>query len=170
MFKKVLALSSIAILIFSLVTVSKVFAETAADCKAEVEKASAMLLAEGDAAIAKIKEMRFGDGNYCWIHDMQGMMVMHPIKPELDGKNILGNTDPNGKALFAAMNELVGGKGAGWVTYMWPKPGAKDPSPKVSYVKLVKVGGKEYVVGSGIYDVTADQIKKDFSGDAIDAE
>ena len=65
-----------------------------------------------------------------------------------------------------AMNELVEEKGEGWVPYSWPKPGQKDSSPKVSYVILVK-GDQGYVVGSGMYDVTAEQIKKMFPDDAV---
>jgi methyl-accepting chemotaxis protein len=148
---------------------------TAQLCKDKAKAAAALLAAEGDAAIEKIKdpngEFRFAGGEgYIWIHNLDGIMVMHPIKPAMDGTGLLDTRDVNGVYLFAAMNELVEAKGEGWVPYAWPKPGAKESSPKVSYVVLVKHGDKNYVAGSGLYDVTADDIKKAFPNDAIYVE
>ncbi len=141
-------------------------------CKEKVLAAAKLLEEEGDAALEKIKdpngEFRFADGKgYIWVHNLTGIMVMHPLKPNLDGKNILGIKDPNDVYLFSEMNELVEEYGAGWVPYQWPKPGEEQPSPKISYVKLVKYGDKDYVVGAGMYDVTADDIKAKFPDDEI---
>ena len=141
-------------------------------CKQKAKAAAVLIQAEGEAAFAKIKdpdgEFRFGDGKgYVWIHDLDGVMVMHPINPNLNGKNVLDLRDIHGVFLFAAMNELVEEKGEGWVPYAWSKPGDKKSSPKVSYVVKVENGGNTYVVGSGLYDVTAQDIKAKFPGDAI---
>ncbi len=137
-------------------------------CKTKAKAAAALLTAEGDAAFAKMKdpngEFRFGDGKgYVWIHNLDGNMVMHPIKPALEGANLLDKRDSNGNYLFVAMNEIAEDKGEGWVPYVWPKPGEKDSSPKISYVVLVG----ENVVGAGMYDVTAADIKTKFPGDAV---
>jgi signal transduction histidine kinase len=141
-------------------------------CKAKVQAAVKLLKKKGDAAFAAIKnpkgEFRFGNGKgYVWIHNLKGIMVMHPIKPSLNGKNLFGLKDSNEVYFFVAFNEMVEENGAGWVPYMWPKPGEKKVSPKISYVMLVKKKGKNYVVGSGMYDVTAKDIKKMFPGDPI---
>ncbi len=144
-------------------------------CKEKAQAAATLLKAEGDGAIAKIKDekgpFRFADGaGYVWIHNLDGIMVMHPIKPAMDGTGLLDTRDVNGIYLFVAMNELVEAKGEGWVPYAWPKPGVKESSPKVSYVVLVKNGDKNYVAGAGMYDVTADDIKKAFPKDALYVE
>ncbi len=141
-------------------------------CKAKAKAAAELLNAEGDAALAKIKdpngEFRFADGaGYIWVHNLDGIMVMHPIKPSLDGKGILDMRDVNGVYLFAAMNETVEDFGEGWVPYAWPKPGESGSSPKVSYVVLAKHGDKEYVAGAGMYDVTAKDIKEKFPEDHV---
>lgn len=141
-------------------------------CKAKAKAAAELLLAEGDAALEKIKdpngEFRFADGaGYIWVHNLDGLMVMHPIKPSLDGKGILDMRDVNGVYLFAAMNEIVEDYGEGWVPYAWPKPGESGSSPKVSYVVLAKHGGKDYVAGAGMYDVTAKDIMAKFPGDHV---
>ena len=92
---------------------------------------------------------------------------MHPIKPSLDGKDMSGFEDKNGTLLFLNFSEICEDKGAGWVPYVWPKPGQDGTSPKISYVISVKHGGKDYVAGCGMYDVTPADIKKQFPGDAI---
>ena len=38
---------------------------------------------------------------------MNDLMVMHPIKPELDGKVLNQLKDKNGKLLFVEVNTLV---------------------------------------------------------------
>lgn len=141
-------------------------------CKEKAIAAGKLLAAEGDAALEKIKdpngEFRFADGKgYVWIHNLDGIMVMHPIKPSLDGKGLLDMRDVNGVYLFVAMNEVAEEHGEGWVPYAWPKPGEEESSPKVSYVILAKHADGEYVAGAGMYDVTADDIKTQFPDDAI---
>ena len=114
------------------------------------EKSGAMTMEEAQkAALQEIKVLRYAGDNYVWIHDMDTRMVMHPFNPKLDGTDISEIKDPNGKRLFAEMNVVVGKSGQGSVTYMWPKPGASAPVPKVSYVSLFKPWG--WVVGTGIY-------------------
>src|SRR5690242_6484593 len=39
-------------------------------------------------AAAAIKAMRYQGAEYVWINDMQPKMVMHPVKPELDGQDL----------------------------------------------------------------------------------
>ncbi|MBI3729913.1 MAG: cache domain-containing protein [Burkholderiales bacterium] len=101
------------------------------------------------AAMKAIKAMRYGAGDYIWINDMQPKMVMHPIKPELDGKDLSTNKDTAGKLLFNEFVKVVKEKGAGFVFYMWSKPGQETPVEKVSYVKGFIPWG--WVIGSGVY-------------------
>ena len=166
-----LVLALVLAIIFS-VSVAYGQALTPELCKKKTKAAAALVKAEGEAAFDKIRdpkgEFRFGDGKgYIWIHDLNGVMLMHPIKPKLEGKNLSKIRDSKGRYFFAAMNELVNDKKEGWVPYYWPKPGEKKSSPKVSYVIKVEYGGNSYVVGSGIYDVTVKDIKAKFPGDAV---
>ncbi len=106
-------------------------------------------------AAAEIGKIRYSGNEYLWINDMTPKMVMHPIKPELNDKDLSGNKDPNGLKLFVAFVDTVKTQGSGFVDYLWPKPGAKDPEPKRSYVAGFKPWG--WVIGSGVYidDVSA---------------
>jgi methyl-accepting chemotaxis protein len=106
-------------------------------------------------AMQLLRTLRYDQKEYFWINDMHPRMVMHPFKPELDGQDLSDNADPNGKKLFLAFVDEVKRSGAGYVDYMWPKPGVSQPVEKVSYVKGFQPWG--WVVGSGIYidDVNA---------------
>jgi methyl-accepting chemotaxis protein len=82
-----------------------------------------------------IAAMHYGNGSgYFWINDMHPKMVMHPIKPEMNGTDLTGNKDPNGKALFVEFVNTVKAGGQGFVDYYWPKPGAPEPVEKFSHV------------------------------------
>ena len=116
------------------------------------DMASKGMLPEAEAkemAMQAVKRLRYDTNEYFWINDMQPKMVMHPIKPELDGKDLSGQKDPNGKALFMDMAAVVKADGAGFVLYSWPKPGSEQPVQKVSYVKGFAPWG--WVIGSGVY-------------------
>jgi len=166
------------VIVFSIFIVSifatTTFAEqlTTKLVKEKVIAATKLIATKGEAAFAQIKdpkgEFRFADGQgYIWIQDTDAVVLMHPIKPSLDGKDMSDFADKNGTLLFANFSDICNEKGAGWVPYVWPKPGKETTSPKISYVKLVKHGGKEYVAGCGIYDITPADIKKMFPNDAI---
>ncbi|MBR0741833.1 cache domain-containing protein [Bradyrhizobium liaoningense] len=100
-------------------------------------------------AMAEIKSLRYDKVEYFWINDMTPKMVMHPIKPELDGKDLSGMKDPAGNALFMGFVDVVKKQGAGFYGYLWPKPGFDQPVGKISYVKGFAPWG--WIVGTGIY-------------------
>ena len=129
----------------------------------KVNEAAKLLEAEGIQAFAKFKgkDSKFiFAGTYIWIHDMEGVMKMHPIKYKMEGNRLIGLKDAQGKLIFAEMNKIAREQGAGWIDYMWPKPGEKAPSKKISYVKLCKVGDQELVIGCGAYDLSEEDIQK----------
>src|SRR4051794_31036609 len=100
-------------------------------------------------AAARIAKLRYGENDYFWINDMHPTMVMHPTKPELNGKDLSENKDPNGKHLFVDMVDTVKRDGAGYVAYDWPKPGKDSPQPKLSYVEGYAPWG--WILGTGVY-------------------
>src|SRR5690606_14900976 len=64
------------------------------------------------------------------------------------------NKDPTGKHLFVEFVRTVQASGAGFVPYLWPKPGSENPVEKISYVKGFTPWG--WVIGSGVYVDTVD--------------
>jgi methyl-accepting chemotaxis protein len=106
--------------------------------------------AEGkQRAAAAVRALRYGGTEYFWINDMQPKMVMHAIKPELEGKDLSQNQDPDGKHLFVEFVDVVKASGSGFVYYQWPKPGSEKPVQKVSYVMGFEPWG--WIIGSGVY-------------------
>ena len=54
------------------------------------------------------------------------IMIMHPYKPNLEGKDITDYTDKKGKKLFKIMAEECKSKGEGFVEYYWQYKDLKD--------------------------------------------
>jgi methyl-accepting chemotaxis protein len=109
-------------------------------------------MSEADAkteAISAIESMRYEDKDYFWINDMHPTMIMHPFNPALNGKDLSEYKDPEGTKLFVDFVDIVKKQNAGFVHYLWPKPGAQKPVRKVSYVKGFAPWG--WIIGSGIY-------------------
>jgi len=120
----------------------------------EEEKAGRLKTAEAQAkAKAEVMAIRYEGSEYVFIVDMHPRMVGHPIKPELDGKDVTANKDPNGKQLFVEFVATVKAHGSGYVDYLWPKVGSDKPVPKRSYVAGFAPWG--WVLGSGVYTDTA---------------
>lgn len=128
----------------------------------KVREGAALIEKEGESAFNKFRgdsEFVF-NGTYVWIHDLEGVMHVHPIKFKMENTNLLNLKDPTGKLIFIEMNELVEKNNEGWVEYMWPRPGQDKPSKKVSFVKKAVYKGKVYVLGCGVYDSDISKITK----------
>ena len=100
-------------------------------------------------ALTAIGNYRYSEVEYFWVNNIDGVMLNHPIKPELNNTNILGIQDPDGKYFFQEMVDVSKANGMGIVEYQWPKPGFDAPQPKMSVVKLEPTWG--WIVGTGIY-------------------
>ena len=96
-----------------------------------------------------IRSMRYEGNNYFWINDEHPTMIMHPMKPELEGKDLTTVTDPSGKAMFVEFVRAAQAPEGGYVHYLWPKPGKDQPVDKVSFVK--RFAAWDWVIGTGIY-------------------
>jgi len=119
-----------------------------------VDKAAALIDSKGKAAFAEFRnagsQWNYGD-TYLFVNDLNGKTLFHGSLPELEGTNVLGLKDSNGKLFIVEMTNVVKSKGSGWVDYMWPKPGYSQASEKWSYVKAVTIDGTPALVGSGFY-------------------
>ena len=107
-----------------------------------------------------ISSTRYGKNGYFWINDLDAVIVDHPIKPSLNGKDLSNFADKNGKRIFSEFASEAKRKGEGFVDYAWAKPGFDAPQEKISYVKLFKPFN--WVIGTGTYidDVTSQMQKE----------
>ena len=110
-------------------------------------------------ALARIKALRYGTSGYFTVLDSQ-KVLMHPIKPELIGTDVAAFKDPNGTQVY--MDALaVTAKGGGFTSFLWPKPGEKQPIAKLSYNTIYKPWGWTYMTGLYMDDLDA-MFRKDF--------
>ena len=123
-------------------------------------KAGALTLEQAQTmAKESLRTARYNEKEYFWINDYHPISIMHPIKPELQGKDMTDNKDPTGKQLYVEFVKTVKANGAGFVDYQWSKPGMTEPVPKLSYVKGYQPWG--WIVGTGIYiDDVNDEFRK----------
>jgi cytochrome c len=129
-------------------------AATKEECVMKCHEAAALINSKGlDEAIKAI-----GDPNgrfvwkdsYVFLMNLEGKMLAHPMQPELTKlPHCLLITDQTDKALFVSFVNLARTAGRGWVEYMWPKPGKKAPSKKITYI--YRVPNQDVFVGAGIY-------------------
>ncbi|MFZ1916733.1 MAG: methyl-accepting chemotaxis protein [Terriglobales bacterium] len=100
-------------------------------------------------ALEVIRTMRYEGNNYFWINDEHPTMIMHPMKPELDGKDLTTVTDASGKALFVECVKAAQAPDGGYVHYQWSRPGQDQSVDKLSFVK--SFAPWDWVIGTGIY-------------------
>lgn len=99
-------------------------------------------------ALNAIASLRYDGDNYFWILNQKMNVVMHPLKPELNGQNAESFKDGAGKFHWREMVSISQTtKQKGFLDYQWKSPNGalKD---KISYVELFPEWG--WIVGSGI--------------------
>ncbi|MBV8620183.1 MAG: cache domain-containing protein [Curvibacter sp.] len=106
------------------------------------------------AAFARLASQRYGKDGYVTVIGADSVIAMHPIKPDLNGKNMLGFKDAKGNALYvdiAAVGSSAAGRG--FVDYWWPRPGSDQPSPKMGYVIRFRPWNLDLVAGDYVDDI-----------------
>lgn len=120
----------------------------------QVEDAAALIERDGTDAFEVLRDpaggFRFYDA-YVFVFDEEGVQRVNAAFPDKENRNLLDLEDAEGVVIGREMLDVVHERGAGWVDYLWPKPGDTRPSKKSSYVQGVRVGETLYVVGAGVY-------------------
>lgn len=113
--------------------------------------ASESMSARKQKAYEMIKGLRYGEnGNdYFFILDKDTRMVMHPVQPSLEGKDLSGTADITGKKFFGQIVREGLDHGEGFVTYKWAISGTDKQAPKISYGKLYRPFG--WIIATGAF-------------------
>lgn len=113
-------------------------------------------------AAEEVGKMRYGSEqkDYFWIITTDPVMINHPYRSDLNGKDLVNFTDKHGNKLFADAANLVNEKGEGIIEYYWQwKDDDSREVPKLSYVKVYQEW--DWIIGTGIYlDDVRQEIKK----------
>ncbi|MBN8217272.1 MAG: cache domain-containing protein [Spirochaetes bacterium] len=105
-----------------------------------------------EQAKARIAALRYGrEGkDYFWIQDLRARMVMHPWRPDLDGRDLSEFRDARGHRIFVAFADLVRERGEGYARYVWQwKDDPRRIAAKESYVLGFEPWG--WILGTGMY-------------------
>ncbi len=94
-----------------------------------------------------IESLRYQGEEYIFVLDYDGVMRIHPLKPERAGKNVKEDRDPNGKPFIREMLTTAQ-QGGGYVWYGFQLPNSTEHKAKVSYVMAFKPWG--WVVSTGV--------------------
>jgi methyl-accepting chemotaxis protein len=106
-------------------------------------------------AMARLGALRFGSSDYFVVQDMRNYVLMHPISPQLNGKDMTDLKDPTGKRFVVEMTESVRRQGSGFVDYFWIKPGTDQQLPKLAHVVGFAPWGWLIVAGVYVDDLAA---------------
>ena len=85
-----------------------------------------------------INDTRYTNNGYFWINDMNTKMVLHPLSPKLNGKDVSHIKDTNNKYIFKDMVNALKSKDEAIVKYFWKEPQFSNAQAKISYVKTIQ--------------------------------
>lgn len=119
-----------------------------------VQDAAGRLEREGEAAFRTLRDPKgpfLAKDAYLFVYDLNGVNLVLPPFPNLEGQRLLDMKDAKGKPLIREMVQLLETRESGWVDYLWPKPGDSVPTLKTAYVRKAVVAGRPVLVGCGVY-------------------
>lgn len=95
-----------------------------------------------------LRAMNYGDDGYFFAYQMNGVNLVHPRQPQLEGQNLWEMRDPKGMQVIRDLIETAR-NGGGYLRYQWQKPSTGLQTDKLAYVVTIKRWG--WMMGTGIY-------------------
>ena len=108
------------------------------------------LIGEDEAkrlATEAIQAIRYDGNNYFWITSPSQKIIMHPTKPNLNGKDASSFQDAEGNYHWREMSRIGKAQGQGFLEYYWKSPQG-EVQHKLSFVASMPEWG--WIIGSGI--------------------
>jgi len=96
-----------------------------------------------------VREVKYSKSSYFWIDTYDGINVLQPPTPEIEGKSRIALKDVKGKEIVREIIEKARTSDGGFTDYWYPKPGEQEASRKRAYSGEYKPFG--WVVASGNY-------------------
>ena len=125
----------------------------------QVQEAAALIARRGRAAFPALRDRqgRFVFREvYIFVLDANGVELVNPLFPSLEGRNLIALQDAEGKEVIRDELLLALRNGSGWTAALWPDPRSGKPSRKISYVSRVTTPeGEILVVGAGVNEPLA---------------
>ena len=123
----------------------------------QVQETKGQLSHEEAQKLAKdvVRSMRCLGTEYFYIYDSKALGVMHPVRPEYEGKSHWDRKDKAGNYTVRDLVAVALNK-TSFAETLTPKPGSDLPIPKLQYLQHFEPW--DWVVGTGLYIDDLDQI------------
>jgi len=97
-----------------------------------------------------LRDMTFGDDQdgYFFVYTLEGVNLMHPTQPELEGQNLYDLQDASGNYVIRNLLQQAR-QGGGFHRYLWRKPSKQAHEEKLGYAVLLPKWG--WMLGTGLY-------------------
>jgi len=98
-----------------------------------------------------LRAIRFKDGRgYFFIYKKDGTNILHPIQPELEGKNLWNHQDKNDLFIMREFTKIIKDSKKGFLTWYWKKPkDIKKQYKKIGYIRYLEQ--LDWYLGTGEY-------------------
>jgi len=102
-------------------------------------------------ALDRLRDVRYGEDGYFLVIDSSPRMVMHPIKPAMNGKDLSGNADADGRRHYVSFARVAQAPEGGFVDYVFPRPQSASGAAvdKLGYV--VRYAPWDWIIATGAY-------------------
>ncbi|WP_341667996.1 methyl-accepting chemotaxis protein [Alcaligenes sp. SDU_A2] len=113
-------------------------------------------------ALQRVASIRFGTEGYISVLTTQGVSIMNPTRPDLEGKDMSDLADVNGVKSFKELARIGTNGGSGFLEYVWPKLSDQTVAAKLAYG--VGMPEWDWVLTSGVY---IDDIQSEFTDNLL---
>jgi methyl-accepting chemotaxis protein len=101
-------------------------------------------------ALGVLNEIRYGQGDYFFVRDPEGVTIINPKSPDTVGKVRNEVKDPKGRLYIREMTDVVKKNGQGYVNYLTSKTaGSTEMIEKTTYLR--RYDPWSMVVATGVY-------------------
>jgi len=106
------------------------------------------------AALDSLRAMHYaGSGGYLIVLDPHSKVLMHGVRADLEGKDMSGFTDNEGRHVFQDGVDLAERQNEGYFRLNYLKPVTNKLAPKINYVQLYKPWDWTIITGVFLDDV-----------------
>jgi methyl-accepting chemotaxis protein len=111
--------------------------------KGELTEEAAKTLAKD-----QLRKLRYGNNDYYYVYDYEGLSVVHGGKPEREGQNFYTAVDPSGKQIIKEQIDRAR-DGTGVVYVLFPRPGSDVAVPRLTY--SIGFDPWRWAIGTSVY-------------------
>jgi methyl-accepting chemotaxis protein len=111
-------------------------------------------MSEADAqkqALARLREIRYGEDGYFLVINSKPRMVMHPIKPALEGRDLAATADADGRHHYVSFASVAQAPEGGFVDYVFPHPNVTPVKAVAKIGYVLRYAPWDWIIATGAY-------------------